>query len=91
MIRLRHVVEEHLVEAGEDPRRVPVPQSSPAGYATAISELVWKMFPADARLEDVQDAFQGSPIRHPGPAASGLRDFRWEQRLDQLPQFIADQ
>jgi hypothetical protein len=91
LVRLRHTVKEYLVQAGKNTRRVPVPQTSPAGHAAAVPELVWKVFPADARLEDVQDAVQGSPIRHPGPAASGLRDFRWEQRLDQLPQLIADQ
>lgn len=52
--------QQHLVEALPDVGLVPVPQPAPARHPRAEPELLGKVFPLDASVQDVQN-----PAQHP--------------------------
>ena len=83
--------QQRLVQLLEHAGLVPVTQASPTGHAAAAAHLHRQIFPADTGLEDKEDAGEAGAIVDRLAPAFGSRRVRWQQRFDNLPEFIRDQ
>jgi len=79
------------MQAIPDAFALPLPQTPPAAHATAKAERLKKVFPWDAGKENEQDAVEGSTVMQPGPPTLGRGLASRHQRLEFLPEFLADQ
>ena len=52
---------------------LPLPQSPPAGHATAVAELLRQVFPRDAGHQHEEDAVEGGAVVALRPPALGRR------------------
>jgi len=83
--------QQDLVELLEHAGLVPVAQASPTGHPTTATHLGGQVFPANAGLEDKEDAGEAGAIVNRLSPAFGPRRVWRQQRLDDLPKFIRDQ
>src|SRR5260370_38701876 len=88
---LMELGQQHLVQPLPDALLVPLLQPPPGGHPRPAPDLLGEMLPGDARLQHEQDARKHPAIidpLSPGMAKSPrhLRD----QRLDHLPELVAD-
>src|SRR5437660_283242 len=89
----RELGDEHLAQLDPDAGLLPGAEMVQAGNATAAAELRGQSAPGDAAREDDEDAGEGL-ARFQGLApreAPATRLVRWQQRLDTLPQLIAQE
>ena len=71
---------------------LPVTQAPPAGHPAAAAHLLRQHLPGNTALQDKHNAAQRGPIGNAAWTASpGLGPLGWQQRRDDVPQFIADQ
>lgn len=89
-VQVTQPVEHHLVDGGPDATVPPPAQAAPAGDAAAEAQFQWEVAPAEPVAQDEQDAAQGGAIRDARRAAMRWERLRGEQRLDRLPQIVAD-
>ena len=85
-------VEHQPVQPLPQPDPLPLAQPSPAGHPRPAAQLPRKRVPADPGAQHEHHPRQHRPARHPrttGPPSPRWRPGR-DQRLDQLPQLIAD-
>src|SRR5579872_1899522 len=54
------------------------------------SQLAWQSVPLDAGAQDVDDGLKGLSVRHMWPPSFRVRGGWGDQRLNLLPQLIAD-
>ena len=78
------------MQFGPDAERLPLAQAAPAGDAAAEAELLWQITPAQAVAQDEQDAAQRGAVRHARRSAVSCQGFGRQERLDRLPEIVAD-
>ena len=85
--------EQDVVEARPDTGLVPVAKATPAGHAAATAHLGGQVFPADAGLEDEEDAGQCLAVLDPFTSriAEASRLVWRNQGLQHVPEFIGNQ
>ena len=71
-----------------DTRFVPATQSTPAGHARATAHFLGQHLTGNTRAQDEQNALQGGAIGDERSATSWLGRRRWQQWLDNRPEFI---
>jgi hypothetical protein len=77
---------EPLPDAG----RLPIAEAPPAGRAAPAAEFLGQQPPRAPGPEHEDDAAEGGAIRDAGAAASRLRGFFGQQRLDGFPEVVGD-
>ena len=84
--------EQDFVQPVPDAGGRPVSQTAPAAHAAAAAHLAWPQVPAQARVQDEQDAGEHGPViqrfasRMPRTAGFGWR----QQWLNECPQLIIE-
>jgi len=88
---LAQAVQQCLVQPTPDALDLPLPQAPPAGHATAEAQLLRQVFPSDAGHQDEEDAVERGAVVAPRPTSLGRRLGYRHQRLEVLPELLADQ
>ena len=84
--------EQDFVQSVPDAGSLPVPQTTPATHAAAAAHLARQQVPAQARLQDEQDAReQRTLIKRLAPWITASSRFgRRQQRFDERPKFVVE-
>jgi hypothetical protein len=85
------LIQEEVMDAVPDTGKIPVPQPTPTGHATATAHLLRQVLPRDARFQDEKDPREGFAISQGRTPSLGPRRSWGEQGLDQLPEFVRQQ
>jgi hypothetical protein len=85
------VGQQDLRDPVPDAGHLPVAQAIPTGQAATAAHLLRPVLPGDAGLEDEDDPGEDLAIVAEGASACGLRRMRWDERLDELPEFVREE
>lgn len=79
-----------MLEAVPHASLLPIAQPAPARHAAAAAHLLGQHLPRDARLQNEEDAGQGSTVGQARSAALRFRRLRRQQRLYHRPERIRE-
>ena len=92
LVSRAQLCEQDFMQSVPDAGRLPVPQTAPATHAAAAAHLAWQHVPAQACLQDEQDAReQRTIIERLAPRITASPWFgRGKQRFDECPKFVVE-
>jgi hypothetical protein len=89
-VQVAQPVEDHLVHHGPDAEGLPVAQTAPAGNAATVAKLLGQITPSQALAQDEHDAAESGAVRYSRRTTVVAGWFGREERLDRLPEIVAD-
>jgi hypothetical protein len=91
LVGASEVGQQDLLDPVPDAGRLPVAQAIPTGHAATAAHLLRQVLPGDAGLEDEDDPGEDLAIVEEGAPAFGLGRMRWDEGLDELPEFVREE
>ncbi|CAA2160588.1 hypothetical protein MBRA_05744 [Methylobacterium brachiatum] len=90
LTRRVQALQQHVMQAAPNARRLPIPQPPPATHAGAAAHLGRQHFPRQPRAQHEQDARECGPVLNWTTPALRTRPRRRKERSDLIPEIIGE-